>query len=159
MEQNHNQWCGVTLQVLLLDNNRGKKQLVDSRQRCQSNSRRRDDWRVLSVQCVFPTCCNDKVTSLFFLFFYATEISISVCCLRRCGSVSTWWYNFALWGFISSWLLWLLLLWQFLRFSFRTCREKRVGKKKKTISDRNSFSDPLHVLITRKMCREKKKRG
>lgn len=69
-KRSHNHWCWVTLQELLLDNTgKEKKQSCLSTEDDVSNSRRRDDWSVLSVKCVFLTCYDDIVTHplLFFL--------------------------------------------------------------------------------------------
>lgn len=81
--------CWVTLQELLLDNTgKGKKTKLPLHRRwCQSNSRRRDDWSVLSVKCVFLTCCDDIVTPPLF-FFLLRRWDFFPCLLPPAASAS-----------------------------------------------------------------------
>lgn len=141
--------------IVALTTQGGKKQ-GDSRQRCQSNSRRRDDGGVLSVQCVFPTCYNDIVTS--FLFSLLRRWDFFPCLLPPAvRSVSTWWYKSLLFyealyhhgcsDFYCSG--------NFQGWAWGCVERKKKKKKTQSATATVFFFDPLHV-ITRKMGREKK---
>lgn len=94
-----------------------------------------------------------------FFSFYAVEISFPACCLQRrrhlCVMIYITFVLCALYHQACS--LTFTALWQFSRFSLRTCKEKE--RKKNTFwqsATATVFYDPLHVIIAREMGRGEK---